>query len=312
MNVTIPNATNSYECQVTTVTTIIALVVLLGGLISNIVLLGLVLKKLASGKRNDMLFLVNIIAANIFCLLGSLPGQILGRGEIIPSAQKYDIFYHQVSFISLFNNLTSMAALCFTLYENIVKFPENRLLNFSLSLKIVASTWFLSIVSVPAAQLGFVISDKQGKGMAKNADNTASPEEIASFFTLILLTIVVVSVSTAIMRMSLTRISSKLKQHREQTEQVLNNASLVKIVSFKNQADLMVLCYHVCWFPFGIAAGLTAVNIISINSSIYFACLVGTYVSSASTPLIYLTIDKRFRINYCKLLNVIKGLCHVE
>ena len=268
MNVTTTNGTNSYECQVTTVTTIIALVVLLGGLMSNIVLLGLVLKKLASGKRNDKLFLVNIIAANIFCLLGSLPGEILGRGKIIPSAQKYGILYHQVSFISLFNNLTSMAALCFTLYENIVKFPANRLLSFSLSLKIVASTRFLSKVFVPAAQSGFVISDKQGKGIVKNADNTASPEEIESFFTLIVLTIVVVSVSTTIMRMSLTRISSKLEQHREQTDQVLKNASLVKIVSFKKQADVMVLCYYVCWIPFSIAAGLTAFNIISFHSSV--------------------------------------------
>ena len=69
MNVTTSDGANLYFRQVTTVTTVIALVVLLGGLISNIVLLGLVLKKLASGKRNDMLFLVNIIAANIFAYL---------------------------------------------------------------------------------------------------------------------------------------------------------------------------------------------------------------------------------------------------
>ena len=300
MNITISNGTNVYVCQVTTVTTMIALVVLLGGLISNIVLLGLVLKKLASGKRNDKLFLVNTIAANIFCLLGSLLGQILGRGKIIPSAQKYDIYYHQVSFISLFNNLTSMAALCFILYENIVKFPANRLLSFSLSLKIVASTWFLSLILVPAAQSGFIISDKQSKGIIKNTDRTPSSEEIASFFSVIVLITLVISITSYIIRISLTGISTKLKQHREQTEQVIKNTSLVKIVSFKKQAYAMVLCYSVCWVPFGFAAGLTAVNIISFHSCVYFSCLVGAHISAATTPLIYLTIDKRFRISCFK------------
>ena len=301
MNGTASNATNSYECQVTTVTTNIALVVLLGGLISNIFLLGLVLKKLASGKRNDKLFLVNIIAANMFCLLGSLLGQILGRGKIIPSAQKYDIYYHQVSFISLFNNLTSMAALCFTLYENIVKFPANRLLSFSLSLKIVASTWFLSLILVPAAQSGFIIADVQGKGIVQNPDNTRpSSEEIASFFTLIVLVTILIAVTTTIIRISLIGVSDKLRKHRERTEQVLKNASVVKIVSFKKQAHAMVLCYSVCWIPFGIAAGLTAINTLSFHSCVYFACLVGAHVSAVSTPLIYLTIEKRFRINCCK------------
>ena len=169
MNGTASNATNVYACQVTTVTTNIALVVLLGGLISNIFLLSLVLKKLASGKRNDKLFLVNIIAANMFCLLGSLLGQILGREKIFPSAQKYDIYHYQVSIISLFNNLISMAALCFTLYENIVKFPANRLLSFSRSLKIVASTWFLSLILVPCTTVRFYYRRCSGKGCSSES-----------------------------------------------------------------------------------------------------------------------------------------------
>jgi hypothetical protein len=272
------------------------------GLIANLVLLCLVFKKLASGRRSDKVFLVNIIVANLLSIFGSLLGETLGRGNIIPSAQIYCIFYHQASFISLLNNLTSMAALCYILYENIVKFPANRLFSFSMSLKIATVSWVLSIILVPAAQSGFMIADEQGLGICKtaNVDKTPTLEETASFISLIVLVTIWISVFTSIIRISLTGISSKLKQHREQTERVLHNMSTVKVVSFNKQAYIMVFCYSICWIPFGISATLTAANVISFHSCVYFACLVGAHASAASTPLIYLTIDKRFRIKCCK------------
>lgn len=127
----------------------------------------LCLKKLASGRRNDKLFLLNIIAANLVSLFGSLPGEILGRANIVPSAKLYSIYFNQANFVSFFNNLTSMAALSYTLYENIVKFPGNRLLNFSLSLKIVSASWVLSLVLVLTAQSGFFIARKQDVSICK-------------------------------------------------------------------------------------------------------------------------------------------------
>ena len=301
-NVTHRNGTNLYECYVATVTAIVAWHVFFIGLIANLVLLCLVFKKLASGRRSDKLFLVNIIVANLLSIFGSLLGETLGRGSIIPSAQMYCIFYHQASFISLFNNLTSMAALCYILYENIVKFPANRLFSFSMSLKIAAVSWVLSIILVPAAQSGFMIADKQGLGICKtaNVEKTPTLEETASFISLIVLVTIWISVFAIIIRISLTGIFSKLKQHREQTERVLHNMSTVKVVSFNKQAYIMVFCYSICWIPFGISATLTAANVISFHSCVYFACLVGAHASAASTPLIYLTIDKRFRIKCCK------------
>ena len=301
-NVTHRNGTNLYECYVATVTAIVAWHVFFIGLIANLVLLCLVFKKLASGRRSDKLFLVNIIVANLLSIFGSLLGETLGRGNIIPSAQIYCIFYHQASFISLFNNLTSMAALCYILYENIVKFPANRLFSFSVSLKIAAVSWVLSIMLVPAAQSGFMIADKQGLSICitANVDKTPTLEETASFISLIVLVTIWISVCSRIIRISLTGISSKLKEHREQTERVLHNMSTVKVVSFNKQAYIMVFCYSICWIPFGISATLTAANVISFRSCVYFACLVGAHASAASTPLIYLTIDKRFRIKCCK------------
>ena len=298
-NITYTNGKSLHECYITTVTAVVASIVFFVGLLANIVLLCLVLRKLASGKRNDKLFLLNIIASNLFSLFGSLLGEIIGRGNIIPSAQIYCIFYHQASFISLFNNVTSMAALCYNMYENIIKFPGNRLLNFSLSSKIVAGSWVLSLVLVPAAQSGFIIVDKRGVGICENASKYSAREEIASFFSVIVLVSIWIAVFTRIIRMSLTGISSKLKQHREQTEQVLHNISRVKVVSFNKQAYSMVFSYYICWIPFGVSAALVAANVISFHSCVYFVCLVGAHASAASTPLIYLTIDKRFRIKCC-------------
>ena len=300
-NTTSRNGTNLYECYAATVTVAVAWNVFFIGLIANCVLLCIVFMKLASGRRSDKLHLLNIVVANLFSLFGSLLGEMLGRGNIIPSAQTYCLFYHQVSFISLFNNLTSMAALCYILYENIVKFPANRVFSFTLSLKITAASWILSLVLVPAAQSGFIIADKQGVGICKNnIDKTSIPAEAASFFSLIVLVTIWISVCTSIIRISLAGVASKLKQHREQTQQVLKNISLVKVVSFNKQAYVMVICYSMCWIPFGISAALTAANVISFHSCVYFACLVGAHVSAASTPLIYLAIDKRFRIKCCR------------
>lgn len=279
-NTTYWNGTTTDECYAATTFTIsiVAWNVLFIGLCANIVLLCFVVKKLASGKRNDKMFLLNIIAANLFSLLGSLPEEILGRGNVILSAHVYCIYYHQANFVSLFNNLTSMAALCYILYENIAKFPGNRLLSFSLSLKVIAASWVLSLVLVPAAQTGFMIAAKQGVGICKMGKANNS-EEVASFFCLIALVTVWIAVSTSIMRISLKGIYTKLKQHRERTERVLHNVSAAKIVSFNKQAYMMTICYSICWIPHGISTLLVACNVISFHSCAYFACLVGAHAS---------------------------------
>ena len=296
-NTTDKNGTAIDKHYANTITILTACNVLIIGLFANIVLLLFVVKKLASGKRNDKLFLLNIMAANLLSLLGSLSGQILGKGNIIPSAQEYCLYYHMANFISLFNNLTSMSALCFILYENIVKFSGNRLFSFSLSLKVTAASWVLSLVLVPAAMLGFLITAKEGVSICHNsAGRTSSSQEVASFISLIVLVSIWITACATIIRKSLTGIYTKLKQHREQTERVLNNASTAKVVSFNKQAYIMTFCYSICWIPHGISAFLVALNVISFHSNVYFACLVAAHASAASTPLIYLTIDKRFRI----------------
>ena len=270
-NITHKNGTAIDECCAATVTSIVAWNVLFVGLFANIVLLSFVVKKLASGKRNDKMFLLNIIGANLLSLLGSLPGQILGRGNIIPSAQAYCLYYHMANFVSLFNNLTSMAALCYILYENIVKFPGNRLLNFSLSLKIVAASWVLSLVLVPAALSGFFIAAKQSFSICQNnMHKTSSSHDVASFFCLIALATIWITVCARTIRKSLTEIYAKLKQHRENTERVLHNVSTAKIVSFNKQAYIMVFSYSICWIPYGISALLVALNVISFYSWVFF------------------------------------------
>ena len=174
-------------------------------------------------SRNDKLRLANIVASNLFSLLGSFLGELLSRGNIIPSAQKYCFLYHLISFISLFNNLTSMAALCYNLYENIVKFPGNRLLSFSTSLKIVVASWISSQVLLSAAMSGFIIAQQEGADICKKDADKTTYEQVVSFFCLIVLITIWISVFTTIVRISLTGVSSKLKQHRQQTENVMRN-----------------------------------------------------------------------------------------
>jgi hypothetical protein len=219
------NETNYYECSLTNVATVTAVVawnVFFIGLFANIALVCLALKKLVS--RNDKLHLANIVASNLFSLLGSFLGELLSRGNIIPSAQKYCFLYHlQISFISLFNNLTSMAALCYNLYENIVKFPGNRLLSFSSSLKIVVAIWISSQVLLSADMSGFIIAQQEGADICKKDADKTTYEQVVSFFCLIVLITIWISVFTTIIRISLTGVSSKLKQHRQQTENVMRN-----------------------------------------------------------------------------------------
>ncbi|XP_028409359.1 uncharacterized protein LOC114531964 [Dendronephthya gigantea] len=294
--------THKYECSsyISTVTEIFAWHVFFVGLTTNLVFLYLVLKKLASGLRSDKLFLVNIVAANILSMLGSLPGEALGRGNTMPHAKTYCIFYHAANFISLFNNLTSMAALCYNMYENVIKYPGNRLLTLALSLKIVVGSWVLSLVLVPTAQSGFLVADTKGFGMCKVGNNKVPlVEEIVSFFSLIVVVSIWITVTSVIMIKSLTGITSKLNEHISRTEQVLHNASRIKAISFKKQTLVMVSCYSISWIPFGVAALLTAIDFISFHSCVYFICLVVAHVSAATTPIIYLTIDKRFKVKCC-------------
>ena len=256
---------DGYECSAlfVSVTVIFAWNVIFIGLMANTTFVCLVLKKLTSGLRSDRLFLINIVAANILSLLGSLLVETMGRGNILPHAKAYCIFYHSANFISLFNNLTSMAALCYNLYENVVKFPGNRILTLALSLKIVTGSWVLSLVLVPAAQSGFLIADAKGSGICKvHEDREPAVEEIVSFFSLIVVVSIWITVNSIIIAKSLTKIKTKLNEHISTNEQVLHNLSRVKAISFKKQTVAMLLSYSIFWIPFGFSASLVAVNFI--------------------------------------------------
>lgn len=305
MEVNISDEQRFSECQQATLIAVVALHVFSLGLLVNIVFVFLVLKKLASWRRNDKIFLVNIVAANIVSFFGSLLGETLGRGKIFPSAQKHFVLYHQASFLSLFNNLVSMAALCYDLYENIVKFPGNRKMSFSLSLKLIVACWILSPVFITLGQVGFIMVGNQGIGNLSAHGSAGRPEmeEKASLFTMVALVTIYISVFCCVIRIYLTGVSFELKKHREETKHTLGKEiKVAKVISFNRQAYVLVFTYSICWIPFGCSAVLTALEVISFHSCTYFACLVGAHVSAAITPLIYLAIDKRFVI--------LKGLCH--
>jgi ribosomal protein S25 len=112
-----------------------------------------------------------------------------------------------------------MAALCYNLYENIVKFPGNRLLSFSSSLKIEVASWISSQVLLSAAMSGFIIVQQEGADICKKDADKTTYEQVVSFFCLIVLITIWISVFTTIIRIiSLSGVFSKLKQHRQQTE----------------------------------------------------------------------------------------------
>ena len=56
-----------------------------------------------------------------------------------------------------------------------------------------------------------------------------------------------------------------------------------------------------------IAAGLMAGKIIQGQSYFNFVCLVAAHCSSITTPLIYLTLDKRFRFKFKENLKGVYG-----
>ena len=272
------------------------------GITSNTLLFYFILRKLASGKRNDKLFLLNITIANFLALFGSLLGVVLSRGSIVSSAQNYCLLFHEIKFISLFANLTSMAGLCYDRYENVTLFPGQRKLSFKKSIKLVAvGAWVLPLILVPIAQVGFFVTVHQGKSICKVESNrTAYTSDIISFFALIVLVTLWITASEMVIRYSFRMIYSKLKQHRLETEKVLGIAKTVKEVNLKKQAELMIICYSICWIPFGIVAGLTAANIVNFHSCFYFGCQIVADASTATTPLVYLTMDKRFRFKFRK------------
>ena len=269
------------------------------GLFVNVVLFLLVRKKLAAGKRSDKLFLLSIVAVNLLSIFGCLAGHLLSRTNTLPYAQRYWLIYNHIEFISLYNNLTSMAALCYIMYESIIKFPGNRLLRFHLSIKIIAASWCLSLVLVPVGHFGIIITSIEGDSLAEKTSNAV---ENASIIFLIILTSTWITVCSLIIKRSLGKIYSKLKEHRDRTRQVLRQASRTKVISFHKQAAAMIFCYSICFIPHGILAALMNAGVVPFYSCVYFAGLVGVHATTVTTPLVYLTIDKRFRIK-CGLGN---------
>ena len=269
------------------------------GVTANLLLLHFIVKKLAAGKRNDKLFLLNITVANFLSLFGSLLGEVLSRGNFLPTAQNYCLLFHQIKFITFFSNLTSMAGLCYDRYENVTLSPAQRKLSFEGSIKLVAVGWALPLILTPIAQVGFLITIPQGRSICKMERNRTTPtSEVISFFAFIVLVSLWITASTIVIRYSFRMIYSKLKQHRLETEKVLGLRKTVKEVTLKNQAQFMIICYSICWIPFGIVAGLTAANVVNFHSCLYFGALV--VASAATTPVVYLTMDKRFRFKFGK------------
>ena len=268
------------------------------GVVCNALLLYFVVKKLAAGKRNDKLFLMNIIAANFVSLFGSLLAEILNRRKTtsVPF-QAYTFYFHMLNFLSLFTNLISMSALCYDRYENVTKFPGQRRLSFGKSVKLVAFSWILPIVLIPIAASALIKTCLLHAHKCKIYNKVVTTWHLISFASLIVLvTLAIVVNSLAILRFP-WEIYSKLKRHRKETENILGATRTAKEVNLKKQAVAIALSYYVCWIPLVVAAGLVAAKIIQFQSCIYFGCLVATHGSTISTPLLYMTVDKRFRFN---------------
>lgn len=267
--------------------------------ISNLLFLYFVLRKLAKGKRNDKVLLLNIIISNYLSLFGSLPGEVLARGHVVRLFQNYCIFFTIVNFVALFTNIISMSVVCYDRYESVVKFPGQRRLSFRKTMLVIALGWFLSSTLVSAVMCGFFVAESQGYYICQTHNKKArSSSAVISFFATIVLVTVCITISCQVIRRSLSAIHTKLKKHRLEAERVLGMAKTVKEISSKKQAFAMVLTYSLCWIPFGVAAILTAFDVIEFYSCIYFGCEIGTYASTAATALVYFAMDKRFRFNF--------------
>lgn len=239
------NGSHSGQCDAANLIAIAGWIVFGVGVVSNSLLLYFVLKKLAAGKRNDKLFLLNIIVANFFSLFGSLFEEVLSRGKTFPLVKNYCLVFHQVNFTSLYINLTSMAALFFDRYENVTKFPGQRKLSFGKSVKIVVVGWAaVAFVLVLCGESLFFVTDSQGNGICKDSKKILSPIEVAGFIFFIAVTTAWITVHASVMRLSLFAIFSRLKQHRQETEQVHGVTKAVKMVNQKIQAVAMVICYY--------------------------------------------------------------------
>ena len=266
------------------------------GVVCNILLLYLVVKKLAAGKRNDKLFLMNIIAANFVSLFGGLLGEIISRRKT--SSFSYMFYFHMVNFLSLFTNLAFMSALCYDRYENVTKFPGQRRLSFGKSVKLVAFSWILSFVLILSSGLAFIKTNLLDAQKCKICNKVLTTWHIISFASLIILVTLAITVNSLVISRFLWAIYSKLKKHRQETEKILGATRTAKEVNLKKQAVTIAVCYCACWIPLGIAAGLVASKIIYFQSCIYFGCLIASHGSTISTPLLYLTLDKRFRFKF--------------
>lgn len=301
MTMSINNTTNANHtgCDAANFIAVIGWIVWGIGMVGNLQLLYFVVQKLTPGRRNDNVFLLNIIAADFFSLFGSLLPEMLGRGGTFSYAMDYCIWFHVVNFVSLFTNLTSMAALCYDRYENVTKFPAERKLSFGKSLQIVIVGWVLPVVLVTSAESGFLVANPQGQSICK-AERSRAPvaSEIGGFLALIVLVSIWITFHVTIINLFLSGIYSRLMRHRQEAEQILGIKRTLKEINLQKQQLAIVTCYSACWIPFGIAAGLAAADVIGFYSCLYFGCLVGAHGSAATTPLIYLTVDKRFRFKF--------------
>ena len=233
-----------------TVTQLFAWMVFVVGLISNTVLIYFVLRKLSKGKRNDKLLLLNIITSNFLSCCGSLPWEILSRGSIVPQLQNYCLLFHQINFIALFTNMTSMSVICFDRYENVVKFPGRRLLSFNKTTSIIVVGWVLSLVFVPSTLSGFFVANSRGHCVCDvDSDGVRSSSTVISFFAMIVLVAIWITVASTIINRSLSAITSKLKKHRREVEQVLVIVRTRKEINLKRQSLAMIISYSLCWIP---------------------------------------------------------------
>ena len=162
---------------------------------------------------------MNIIAANFVSLFDSLLGEILNRRKTSSfSFQAYTFYFHMLNFLSLFTNQTSMSALCYDRYENIIRFPGQRHLSFGKSVKVVAFSWILPIVLIPSAGFAFIKDDLQGDTSCRiQCNKTFTTWDIVSLSALILLVTFSIAVNSRIIGKALWEIYTKLKKHRQET-----------------------------------------------------------------------------------------------
>lgn len=228
------------------------------------------LEKINGGKTKRQTISAYIIVAIFIFLLGGTLGDIPGRQEILPLIQNYSVACLKPDESHILVYLTSMVALCYDRNENFTKFPGQQRLSFRKSTTIVIGAWALAVLLIPTAQPGSYVQYAQGHVSCTQRNRKKIPSQIAENYAMVILTTIWIMFHAEVIRRSRWAIYSKLKQHRQETKQVLSRTKSVKEVSLKKQVVAMAIGYSICWIPFSIAASLATVKVISLLEKLSF------------------------------------------